>query len=256
MHLFDTHCHLDVAAFDADRDQVLSDCRQSGIQHILVPAIERKTWSSLANLCTDNAMLHLALGLHPVFMAKHSPDDVAALKQAVQRYQPIAIGEIGLDFYIDNPDKPAQLELCEAQLEVAVEHDLPVVLHVRKAHEDMLGLLKRINVKGGFVHAFNGSLQQAQRYRDQGFCFGFGGTLTYENAHKIHRLARELPLEAIVLETDAPDMVVTQHQGERNSPAYLPLCLQALSELRQQDATLLAEQTTRNAFTVLGMESA
>lgn len=256
MHLFDTHCHLDVAAFDADREQVLEHCRMAGVQHILVPAIERNTWSTLASLCAGSDMLYLALGLHPVFMHCHRPEDITALMTAVERYQPVAIGEIGLDFYIENPDRTAQLALCEAQLQVAADNQLPVVLHVRKAHEEMLGLLKKVSVRGGFVHAYNGSLQQAERYMAMGFRFGLGGTLTYKNAHRIHRLARELPLTSIVLETDSPDMVVTQHQGERNSPVYLPLCLAALSELRQQPAGLLAEQTTQNAFDVLGLNAA
>ena len=253
MNLFDTHCHLDVPAFDADRDAVMQACLEQGITRILVPGILQSTWNSLLSLCADNDMLLPALGLHPVYINSHQPEDITALAAQLEKSRPVAVGEIGLDFYIEDPDKPAQLALCQAQFEVAQSFDLPVVLHVRKAHEDMLRLLKPMSLRGGIVHAFNGSLQQAERYLALGFKLGFGGTMTYENAAKIHHLARELPLEAIVLETDAPDMVVAQHRGERNSPVYLRLCLDALAELRETDATTVAKQTTMNANQALGL---
>jgi TatD DNase family protein len=253
MNLFDTHCHLDVPEFDADRNAIMQKCTRLGITRVLVPAIARATWGALLDLCSSHDMLFPALGLHPVFITQHEPGDVDELRKQIQAVRPVAVGEIGLDFYIDDPDKPAQLALCQAQLEVAQEFDLPVLLHVRKAHEDMLGLLKQTTVKGGIVHAYNGSLQQAERYLSMGFRFGFGGTMTYENAARIHRLARELPLEAIVLETDAPDMVVAQHRGERNSPEYLPLCRDALAKLRGVAADEIAAQTTSNANQVLGL---
>ena len=129
-----------------------------------------------------------------------------------------------------------------------------MLLHVRKAHDQVLATLRRIRVKGGIAHAFNGSLQQAQQYLELGFKLGFGGTLTYERSSKIRQLAQALPIEAIVLETDAPDMVVSQHRGERNSPEYLTHVLLALAELRQMDAMSLAQQTTANACDLLGIE--
>ena len=146
------------------------------------------------------------------------------------------------------------MEIFEAQLSIAREAELPVLLHVRKAHDQVLAALRRIRVPGGIAHAFNGSLQQAQQYLDLGFKLGFGGTLTYERSKKIRQLAHDLPLDAIVLETDAPDMVVSQHRGERNSPEYLPEILAALVEVREEDASGLAKQTTLNACEVLGIQ--
>ena len=134
---------------------------------------------------------------------------------------------------------------------MARDADLPVLLHVRKSHDQVLATLRRMRVRGGIAHAFNGSLQQARQYLDLGFKLGFGGTLTYARSSRIRALAKALPLEAIVLETDAPDIPVAAHRGERNSPEYLPDCLQALAEVRDADAELLAAQTTRNACAVL-----
>jgi len=151
-------------------------------------------------------------------------------------------------------DRKRQQALFEAQLECARNAGLPVILHVRKAHEQVLATLKRIRVCGGTAHAFNGSLQQPQQYIELRFRLGFGGRLTYERSSRLRNLARAVPLEAIVLETDAPDMTVAQHQGERNSPEYLIYCLQALAEVRDESLDTVAEVTTRNAREVLGLE--
>ena len=251
MNIIDTHCHLDVADFDLDRDEVINRCRTAGVSKIIIPAIESKTWDKLLALCKTENGLYPALGLHPVFIEQHQPDDIKQLEQLLETARPVAIGEIGLDFYIKELDQQQQTDLFEAQLQIAKNHDLPVILHVRKAHDQVLQLLKKVKVKGGFCHAFNGNLQQANKYIELGFKLGFGGTLTYENAHKIHRLAKELPLDSIVLETDAPDMVVNSHRGERNSPEYITDCLNSLAKIRNEDAELIAKQTTQNANDVI-----
>ncbi|TCK16960.1 TatD DNase family protein [Thiogranum longum] len=253
MELFDTHCHLDVEAFDADRAQVLRRARELGVRNILVPGIEASRWDGLLELCESEPGLYPALGLHPVFLPRHRTEHLAQLKQAVEKHRPVAIGEIGLDFFERELDREAQHTLFEAQLSIAREAQLPVVLHVRKAHDEVLSCLGRIPVPGGTVHAFNGSEQQARHYIDIGFKLGFGGTLTWERSRKIRALAANLPLEAIVLETDAPDMVVAQHPGERNSPEYLVHCLQSLAEVRDTAPDVLAQQTTYNARKVFGL---
>jgi TatD DNase family protein len=255
MEIIDTHCHLDVADFDPDRNEVISHCRALGISKIIVPAIESKTWRSLLDLCVANKGLYPALGLHPVFIEQHKADDINKLEQLVEKSSPVAIGEIGLDFYLKDLDKDKQLVLFEQQLLVAKNHILPVILHVRKAHDQVLQLLEKVKVKGGFCHAFNGNLQQANKYIELGFKLGFGGTLTYENAHKIHKLAQELPLESIVLETDAPDMVVNAHKGQRNSPEYITDCLASLAKLRDEDADFIAKQTTQNATDIINFSN-
>lgn len=253
MELIDTHCHLDVAEFDADRDAVLDACRASGVTRIVIPGVTAAGWGNLLALCADHRGLYPALGLHPVYLADHRDDDIEELADWVALHRPVAVGEIGLDYYIDDPDHARQQALFEAQLRVAADAGLPVILHVRKAHDAVLATLRRIRVEGGICHAYNGSLQQAGHYIDLGFKLSFGGMLTYERSSKLRALARALPQEAIVIETDAPDLTVASHRGERNSPAYLPECLAALAAVRGEDPVELAAITTRNAVAALGL---
>lgn len=253
MELFDTHCHLDVAAFDTDRAQVLQRAREKGVKNMLVPAVDADHWDGLLKLCESQPGLHPALGLHPVFLDNHRAEHVARLEQYIDTHRPVAIGEIGLDYFMRELDRDVQRQLFEAQLAVASDAQLPVVLHVRKAHDEVLSCLKKIPVSGGTVHAFNGSEQQARHYIDMGFKLGFGGTLTWDRSRKIRELARVVPIESIVLETDAPDMAVAQHAGERNSPEYIVHCLQALAEVRDTAPEDIAAQTTVNARTVFGL---
>jgi TatD DNase family protein len=254
MQLIDTHCHLDVDDFEQDRAAILQRCRTLGIDIIVVPAVLRAGWDNLLGLCRQHDGLYPALGLHPVYLDSHSEADLTALQDYASREQPVAIGEIGLDYFIRELDRDRQQALFERQLEIARAAALPVLLHVRKAHDEVLKTLKRIGVQGGIAHAFNGSRQQAQQYMELGFKLGFGGTLTYENANKIRSLAASLPMDAIVLETDAPDMVVSSHRGERNSPEYLPECLQALATIRQEEPAAIARATSENARSVLNLE--
>jgi TatD DNase family protein len=253
MEIIDSHCHLDVAEFDADRGTVLQAARDGGVHGIVVPGVTAAGWDGLWKLCAGEPDLYPALGLHPVYLEAHTAADLERLQGWLTDHRPVAIGEIGLDYYLAELDRERQRALFEAQLELAREAGLPVILHVRKSHDQVLASLKRIRVPGGIVHAFNGSLQQAQQYMDLGFRFGFGGMLTYARSSKLRTLARQLPAESLVLETDAPDMVVSRHRGERNSPEYLPQILAALAEVRDEAEADLATQTTANARDVLGL---
>lgn len=253
MQLFDTHCHIDVEEFDPDRADVLRDARGAGVTDLLIPGIQRSTWPALVDLCAADGHLHLALGMHPVYLGQHRPDHVQALADAVAAARPVAIGEIGLDWQLRDLDRARQQRLLEDQLAIAEDAGLPVVLHVRKAHDRVLATLARFRLRGGFCHAFNGSLDQGKRYLAMGFCLGFGGMLTFERSSRLRRLAVELPLEAIVLETDAPDMTVAAHRYQRNSPAYLPDVAQTLAALRDSDVDTIARATTANARAVLGL---
>jgi len=255
MELIDSHCHLDVTAFDEDRPAVLARARDAGVTGIVVPGIQASDWRALLALCRTEAGLYPALGLHPVFLDQHQPADLQLLETELVQQQPVAIGEIGLDFQIDGLDHERQRQLFESQLHIARDAGLPVILHVRKAHDQVLATLKRIRVCGGICHAFNGSLQQASQYRELGFRLGFGGMLTFERSTRLRKLAVELPLDALVLETDAPDMVVSQYRGERNSPEYLPYCLAALAEVRDEDPEEVARVTTMNVREVLSLDA-
>ena len=255
MELIDTHCHLDVAEFDPDRQAVLARARANGVTAIVVPGVTAPGWDYLWRFCVGEPDLYPAFGLHPVYLERHHPADLAALESLLAEQRPVAVGEIGLDYYLDELDRARQQALFEAQLGMARDAALPVILHVRKAHDAVLATLRRIHVPGGIAHAYNGSLQQAQQYIDLGFKLGFGGMLTYERSRRLRLLAQELPVEAIVLETDAPDLTVAQHRGMRNSPEYLPYCLAALAEVRGESSEDLARQTSANARAVLGLDS-
>jgi len=255
VEILDTHCHLDVAEFDADRGAVLQRAVERGVCGIVIPGVAAGGWCGLRDFCAGDSRLYPAYGLHPVYLEQHRPADLQSLEAWLEREPAVAVGEIGLDFYLDGLDPGRQQALFEKQLQLARAAGLPVLLHVRKAHDQVLATLKRIRVCGGIAHAFNGSLQQAQQYRDLGFKFGFGGMLTFERSSRLRALAHDLPLEDLVLETDAPDMTVAQHRGERNSPEYLPYCLAALAEVRAEPLEELARRTTANAREVLRLDS-
>ncbi len=252
MELFDTHCHLDVADFDPDRAAVLARARGVGVGQMVIPAVDAAGWPGLLDLCRRETGLYPALGLHPIFIDRHREEDLVSLRHLVEQEHPIAIGEIGLDFYLKELDRERQQWLFERQLQIAAEFQLPVLLHVRKAHDEVLSTLKRVKFShGGIAHAFNGSRQQAQQYIDLGFKLGFGGMVTYERSSKLRQLAAELPLASLVLETDAPDMTPSAHHGGRNSPEYLPEVLQALAALRGMGAQELAERLLVNSRELL-----
>lgn len=226
---------------------------------IIIPGVTAATLSKLISFCsqtTDSLKLHYALGLHPVFLEQHEEHHIDQLADLLKTHKPVAVGEIGLDFFLKNLDKNKQTRLLSKQLELAAEQQFPVILHVRKAHDEIINSLKQHNFsEGGIVHAFNGSIQQAHHYIDRGFKLGFGGMLTYQRSSKLHSLAKELPLSSIVLETDSPDMTVEKHRGKRNSPAYLPMILNALTDLREESIDVIAETTSNNVREVLRLSA-
>ncbi|MEW5755808.1 MAG: TatD family hydrolase [Pseudomonadota bacterium] len=253
MRVCDSHCHLDFSEFDQDREVVLAACRRQGVAAIVVPGVSAAGWPGLVDLCARDPLLHPALGLHPMFLHQHQTGDLERLDQWVRRQRPVAVGEIGLDFYLRETDRARQQDLFLAQLEIARSHALPVILHVRKAHDEVLACLRRVPVAGGIVHAFSGSRQQAEHYIELGFAVGFGGVLTYPNARRVRQLARELPLASIVLETDAPDMAPAGRHGERNSPLNVLLVLDELARIREEDRAQIAQITTQNVEKLLNI---
>jgi len=245
--IIDTHCHIDDQQFNQDRESILANCVALGIHKIIVPSVHRGNWDKVLELCRQHDALFPALGLHPLFYDKHVSSDIDDLQRYLNNNQVVAIGEIGLDYYDKDTDREEQTYYLDQQLHIAEAFQLPVLLHVRKAHNDMLNYLKKYRLCGGIAHAFNGSLEQAREYIKLGFKLGFGGVLTYQGSVKIRKLAHELPLQSIVLETDAPDMAGAQHRGQSNSPEYLPEALAALAEIRNQNMDDIAMQTTQNA---------
>ncbi|MDA8094744.1 MAG: TatD family hydrolase [Betaproteobacteria bacterium] len=253
--LIDTHAHLDASEFAPDRDAVVDAARAQGVGCIVVPGVSWENLPAVLATCRRYALCVPALGLHPLYVGSHRPEHLAGLREWVARERPVAIGEIGLDYYVPGVDPAAQAYYFVEQLRIARAFDLPVLLHVRKAHDQALKLLRRMGVDRGIAHAFNGSAQQAQAFIKQGFKLGFGGALTFPRALKLRALARELPLGAIVLETDAPDIPPIDAGRGRNSPQYLRAIAQCVADLRAMPFEDLAEATTINAREVLALRA-
>lgn len=252
MQFIDSHCHLDFSEFDLSRKDVLLQAQTVGVSDIVVPGVTAEAWTGLLDLVKSDHHLHAALGLHPCFMTKHKKTDLQRLENLLAAEKVCAVGEIGLDLFIPEANLEQQLSYLTDQLALAKQFSLPVLLHVRKAHDQMLKQLRLIQLeRGGIVHAFSGSEQQARQYLDLGFKLGIGGTVTYERAKKIRRLVQELPLEAFVLETDAPDMPLAGHQGEINLPANVAKVAEVIAELRQIEIEEVSAITTQQAKDLL-----
>jgi TatD DNase family protein len=249
--LIDTHCHLDAAEFDADRGAVVREARQSNVAVIVVPAVERANFGAVSSVCREYSGCVAAYGIHPMYVAKAREEDIHALHETIILERPIAVGEIGLDRFVEDRDDEQQLHYFVEQLKIAQLTNLPVLLHVRRAIDQVLQQLRRVDVRGGIAHAFNGSRQQADEFIKLGFKLGFGGAMTFPRAHRIRKLAATLPLESIVLETDAPDMPPEWKVGARNTPDQLSRIAQTLALLRNVPFSVIAEATRANAVAVL-----
>ena len=248
----DTHCHLDAAEFDADRDAEYARAVAGGVTTLIVPAVSRDNFAAVAATCARYPRCLPAWGLHPMYIDVHRPEHLAELRAQVDRLRPVAIGEIGLDLFVDLDYATQEYYLAE-QLKIAKDCDLPVLLHCRRANDPLLKQLRRFRVRGGIAHAFNGSPQQADAFTKLGFKLGFGGAFTWPRANNLRRLAAELPLEAIVLETDSPDMPPAWLGRGRNAPAELPRIAATLAELRGCDLETVARQTSANARDLLAL---
>ena len=255
--LIDTHCHLDAVEFDTDRDHIALMSKQQGVGCIVIPAVDRANFDAVIELCNRHQNCAYALGIHPMYVDAAANQDIEILQTYIENFHPIAIGEIGLDYFVRTPKlNPEHIEkqvlFFTEQLKIAAHYDLPVLLHVRQAIDDVLKYLRRYPVRGGIAHAFNGSFQQAEQFIAMGFKLGFGGAMTYSRALKIRELAVKLPLDAIVLETDAPDMQpVWIGSGVRNSPLELIKIAQTLADLRQVDVAQVHTITGCNALNTL-----
>ena len=261
----DTHCHLDAAEFAADRDAVRAAARAAGVGHVVIPAVERAHWRAVIDLAHRHGDSY-ALGIHPLYTPRAQEDDIAALRELLAEVQGdphlVVVGEIGLDFFVPGLDAERQIWFYEQQIQLARAFGLPVILHVRKSSDRLLKTLRATPVVGGIAHAFNGSAQQAQAFIDLGFKLGFGGAVTYDRALKLRELAATLPLESIVMETDAPDIpphwlyttaeqrAAGQQQG-RNSSAELPRIAAEVAQLRGMALDALQAATIANARAVL-----
>lgn len=256
----DTHCHLDAAEFAADRDAVAVAARAAGVDTIVVPAVAAGNFAAVRACAERYAHCRVAYGIHPMCTDRARDEDLDTLRAWLARerhgpHPPVAIGEIGLDGFVPGLDMARQEFFFRAQLEIAREFDLPVLLHIRRAQDVVLKHLRRARVRGGIAHAFNGSRQQADMFIDLGYVLGFGGAMTFPRATRIRELAASLPLTALVLETDAPDIPPLWLAGGRNAPAEIPAIGQVLGELRDLPAAEVARSTAGSARAILGLSA-
>ena len=247
MVLVDSHCHLDAAEFDGDREAVISRARGAGVEQQIVPAVDAASWPKLRKTCTLDAGLFPAYGLHPMYLDAHRDEHLMQLREWLERERPLAIGECGLDYFVDGLDREAQSLYFERQLQLACEFDLPVIVHARRAVDAVIAAIRKTGKLRGVIHSYSGSMEQARQLWDLGFMLGLGGPVTYERANRLRKLAAEMPLEHLLLETDAPDQPDAGIRGERNEPARLREILRVIAELRGEEEAHVATVTTANA---------
>jgi TatD DNase family protein len=252
----DTHCHFDFPPFTGDEVPSIDRAARAGVDAIIVPAIEAAYFERVLDLARRHDALYAALGLHPIVIEHHLDEHLDRLDAVLQTAENklVAIGEIGLDLYRENPQFERQQTILDAQLRLAKRHDLPVILHSRRTHDKLAMHLKRIDLpRRGVVHGFSGSLQQAQRFIELGYHIGVGGTITYPRASKTRDVMARLPLSALLLETDAPDMPLNGFQGQPNRPEQAARVFTTLCELRPEPAAVIADALLENTRTLFGI---
>ena len=245
--LVDSHCHLDAGEFDRDRGEVVARARAAGVSTQVLPATHADEWPLLREAAAMAPGLHAAYGLHPTFLEHHIDAHLEQLREWIDRERPVAVGECGLDFFIDGLDAAAQSHFFEAQLRIARDAGLPVIVHARRAVDQVTAAIRRIGGLRGVVHSFSGSRQQAEKLWELDFMLGLGGPVTYERASRLRKLAATMPLEHLLLETDAPDQPDAGIRGGRNEPARLRVVCETIAQLRDAPFEEIAAATAANA---------
>lgn len=244
--MIDSHCHFDAPAFDTDRKQVFERAKQAGVSHIISPAVTADSWQKLKKTTNTYTSIYPCYGLHPMFIEDHRPEHIEILEHWIENENPIAIGEIGLDYYLPDNSRENQQFYFNAQLDIAAKHRLPVIIHARKSTEHVLQALKKRPELRGIIHSYSGSFEQARELIKRGFLLGLGGPVTWSGSRRLHKLVQQLPLDAIVLETDAPDQTGERHKGERNEPAYLVEIASKIAQLKGISVEEVQQKTTSN----------
>ena len=253
MRLIDSHSHFDAAEFDADRAEAHARARAAGVAGQVVPAVDAAGWPKLRQVCRDLAGLYPAYGLHPMYLQAHRPQHLADLRTWIERERPVAIGECGLDCFVEGLDADSQQRYFDGQLALAREFELPVIVHARRAVDAVIAAIRRVGGLTGVVHSFSGSPEQAAQLHTLGFLLGIGGPVTYERANRLRKTVATMPLEQLLLETDSPDQPGAAHRGERNEPAYLGEVLEVVAGLRGMAPDTLANATSANAQRLFGL---
>lgn len=252
--MIDSHVHLDFIDFEQDISDVLSRAQLAGVNQFIVPGVSLDTWPRLAQFARKQSNVHAAFGLHPYFLKPETKFPRDELIEILTREDAVAVGECGVDS--SRPNLQLQIDMFEQHIEVANELSKPLIVHHRKSHHHIFSSFKRKIPKfGGVIHAFSGSLQDAEKYIEKGFFLGCGGTITYDRANKTREVFKQVPLDNIVLETDSPDMPLSGLQGQRNEPANLKTIATALSALRNEPLALITQQTVENTERLFGLEA-
>jgi len=247
MELIDSHCHLDDDRFDDYREQVIAQAAGAGVMRMVIPATTANRWEKVKQVCADHDGLYPAYGLHPMFVEQHQLVHLRELDEWLEREQPVAVGECGIDFFRSRVDEKWQRQLFLEQLQLANSYQLPLIVHVRKAMDEVISLLRKHARHGGVVHSFAGSQQQALQLHDLGFKLGIAATVGFERARKLRAVVAAMPDDALLLESDAPDQPGAAHRGQLNQPAYILEHLQTIAELRQCSPEALAATLNQNA---------
>lgn len=251
--LVDSHSHLDAAAFDGDRDAVIARACAAAVCRQVLPAVEAASWPKLRDVCARGPGLFAAYGLHPMYLDAHRDEHLAELRRWIERERPVAVGECGLDYFVEGLDHEAQSHFFDGQLRLAREFELPVIVHARRAVDAVITAIRRIGGLRGVVHSFPGSMEQARQLSQAGFLLGLGGPVTYERANRLRKLAATMPIDWMLLETDSPDQPDSGIRGQRNEPARLTQVLATIASLRNAEPVEIARATTANAEHLFGL---
>ena len=252
--IFDSHAHYDDAKFDEDREKVLSLLPKNGVCAVLNAGTNIETSKKAISLAEKYSYIYAAVGIHPECVLETKDEDLMRLKELAKLKKVIAIGEIGLDYHYSIENKDLQLKFFEKQLSIANETSLPVLIHDREAHMDTINLIKKYKPKG-VIHCFSGSLEMAKEVLGMGMLLGIGGVVTFKNAKKLIEIVKEIPLEAILLETDAPYMAPTPFRGKRCDSTYIKFTAQKIAEIKNKPYEEVLDITKDNALNLFNLEN-
>ena len=245
--IIDSHCHLDFKVFDSDREQVIQRASHVGVNKIIIPGVMQKTWGDIKICCETYPHLYPCYGLHPYFINQHKESDLDKLRHYIEINDPVAVGECGLDFYLKNLDPEKQFFYFEQQLDIALEFKLPVVIHARKSTEDVIHAIKKRPGLNGMIHSYSGSYEQAIKLINLNFYLSFGGPITYEKSTRLRKIVKSLPLNNLLVETDAPDQPTSNASSARNEPSFITEVIENIADLHSTTEQEVARITTENA---------
>ncbi|MCW8933174.1 MAG: TatD family hydrolase [Gammaproteobacteria bacterium] len=245
--IIDSHCHIDFDAFDDDRAQVIQRANQAGIKKIIIPGVINDTWDKIISCCNEFTGLYPCFGLHPYFTNKHQPQHLLNLKNYLDKHKPVAVGECGLDFFLKDLDEHQQRFYFEQQLDIALEFNLPVVIHARKSTEAVIKAIKKRPGLRGMIHSYSGSYEQALQLIKLGFYLSFGGPVTYEKSTRLRKMLQKLPLDSVLVETDAPDQPPVSAKNNRNEPLFILDVIESIASLHNSSTETISSITSKNA---------